>query len=1092
MSNQKADYSLETLSENVKTILLAEIAALLHNIGKLDPNFLAISTEGNALQSLQKNCVDITEYSFKRFAAPDESLLEESQSVITNKKWASRQELATALRVGVDIAEPAWQLNRFYFGNGPLYHIRKTEREANYQEQKAIEQELKSLKQKLARVAQQLNTAALEDKKPLGIQRGKLKSEIESKEQELSKAQHTLLAQEKEQQSQLEEKFRRFVAGASIEPWPMADLLTLFWDDFFDKEDTEEEKDSDYTRKFALEPWLKPKQGTALPALLVLSHGEVSGAEKSDLEKVSPLWDHLRSATAFGYDRDKDGEWKWELQKARHELIQDALGACKNPVDKRSDFVEEAENKLSMGLGDTQWPINEITLWDFSSSIAALFKSGVARGVLEGEIPTVGDMHWRFLSVRFDGLSFFSQVHHITDLVGRRASVDEALNAAQKLLEETYPLGNEVYRDENGAVFVVPDLEKPDILSLTNGDGRTLEVLLNQAFAGAVEDDGAALAGELVPQVSIGETQKGKQLKLGKYLHDKPPLLGADPAKVAEWWRGQQAEICTVCGVRPMGYKPAGAKMPPWGNPDKAKKRHICCVCLHRRGRRAEHWLTKEPSTTIWTDEVVDENGRFALLVGQFNLGNWLDGTLIGTMKKPNSFARVRRVWETTQEFWKDVKNDVISKKILEQPRLAIRPQNGDSLDLGRYHAYELRIGEGINVVWDPVGKELILTERLSALRKRLDLSDKEKVSAVLLRWIREHQETSGWSLFEPSGYGSLPQDTGQKISMEFVHDDVRSYTPNIPLVAEPALFMTLIPADKAMPVVQAIKEKYEREMSKVQDRFPLHLGVVIAKRRTPLRAVLDAGRAMLERQAGWQKWQIVENEEKPAADAPKHLKDDPHFAKWRHIRLEQDARKISLRMGEMMGDGGTPDRWHTHFLPYQSDHDGECIDDVIAALITNKAWKNPGELEKGKEIYVTPSTFDFEYLDTTARRFEIAYDETGQRRGRPTRPYYLGEIDELQKVWEIISAQMSSTQWMHITELIERKRRAWKEPYGLTDKYSEAFEQFVSDTLHNIERKPKPKKAEDWALLERAALHGMLDDVIDLYHEALKEPEEA
>ncbi|MEA3349874.1 MAG: hypothetical protein U9Q82_04560, partial [Chloroflexota bacterium] len=880
-------------------------------------------------------------------------------------------------------------------------------------------------------------------------------------------------------------------------PWPLADLLTLFWDVFFDKEDTDKKKDdSDYVRKYALRPWLKPNQGTNLPALLILSHGEISGAEKSDLEKVSPLWEHLRSATAFGYDLGEID--KWALQDARHDLIETALGACQDPIDERADFVEEASHKLAMALGDTQWPINEITLWDFSSSIAALFKSGVARSVLEGEIPSVGDMRWRFLSIRFDGLSYFSQVHHITDLIGRREAVEVALNAAQKLLEETYPLGNEVYRDENGAVFVVPDLsEQENILSLTNRDGTTLETLLNQAFAGLVEDDGAALAGELVPHISMGAAKKGKQLQLGKYLQETSLPLDTDPDKMDTWWSGKQAknkEICTVCGVRPVGYKPKGAQMPGWVKSIKAEDRHVCCVCLHRRGRRARDWLQKKPSTTIWTDEVVDINGRFALLVGQFDLANWLDGTLIGTMHKPASFARVRRCWETTYNFWNDVKENLIADENEEkQPRLALKPKNSADLHLGRYHAYELQVGgQGINVVWDPLGEELILTEQLHALGKRLGFSEDEDIVCRLSEWFENCNDENGWTLYEPHGYGSSPKKSGQKIFMQFVHGDVCGYTPNIALVSEPSLFMTIIPADKAMKVVNAIKQKYEREMSKVQDRLPLHLGMVIAKRRTPLRAVLDAGRAMLEKTETAQKWEcckvtdVQKKDTLPADETLNYLaKDNQHFEQWWNVKLECDHRVIPMRVAGVMGDGHTPDQWHAHFLTREPlPHD----------KFDDEPWIRHDDLKAGDEVYITPSTFDFEYLDTTARRFEIAYDENGQRRGRPTRPYYLAEIEDIQKVWGIISTQMSSTQWMRVSDLIERKRRAWQEPRGFTGEYSETFRQFISDRIHNIKWKQKQKleKAEDWMLLEQAALHGMLDDIIDLYHEALKEPEEA
>ena len=1041
---------LTTLSNERHTILLAEIAALLHNIGKLDPNFLFKQiTDGDFANSeLKQHNLYIDNYHYRRFASPNAKLFQnELYRKITEKKGATTPEIADTLSELLDdqtinfCKKAARFINRFYYENGPLYKV--------------------------------------DTKEPLT------------------------------EQAKLEEKFSKIIIGKNLEPWLLSDLLTLFWDNFFDQSSAD-----GYDRTFALSPLMHPSQAANLPALLILSHTEVVIPEKKEgtiLIKTS--WKDLCYSSAFGYDHEKIDVFA--LQDARYKLIENALKVCEDPIGKRTELLDLASNNLSLGLGDTQWPINEINLWDFSSSIAALFKSGVARGVLEGEIPSVGDMHWRFLSIRFDGLDFFSRAHHVTDLIGRREILETALDKVKEELEKTYPLGNEIYRDENGAVFVVPDLKEGDVLSLNGKNKKPLRYLLQDGFANAGEGEDAPLDGELRSHISLGPTLRGKKLNLGEHLRKTPLSLESDPERMAGWWREEQAkneknkEICTVCGVRPVEYRPQNAQMPGWVDTENAKDRHICCVCLHRRGRRAEQWLKKHAHTTIWADEVVDVNSRFALLVGRFDLSQWLDGTLIATMQKPSSFARVRRCWETTRKFWKDVEETTLPNLWDEpRPRFAITPGNKEELiskdkkkGLGKYHTYELRVGGvDIGVVWDPIGKELILTEYLEDMARRLGLDKKywqgeDDVVKELREWFEKHKTSAPWPLLEPSGY-KQPAKQKCRISSEKLHNDVSRYKPYINLLTEPALFMTLIPADKAMPVVSAIKEKYEREMSKVQDRLPLHLGVVIAQRRTPLRAVMDAGRAMLDRDAGWQEWQVVESEPKSSSDAPEHLQNDAHFANWQHIHLKKDARKISMRVAKMMGDGEEPDQWHTHLLHHQSNHNGELNDDVIASLIASKSWKNPDKLKRDDKVYISPSTFDFEYLDTTTRRFEIAYDENGQRLGRPTRPYYLGKIEGLQKVWGIISddTRLSSRQWMQVSELIERKRDAWGEPRGAVGGYSETFEQFISDTLHNIEweKGQKLEKAEDWTLLERAALHGVLDDVIDLYHEALKEPEEA
>lgn len=1153
-------HNLNLISAKQRTILLAEIAGLLHNLGKLDPNFLVSMMEDadDARRSVIKNLADIPFYDFQRLAAPDPNLLAEEWQMLLDPdapNLESNLEDAVEDKPGSKKRlDAAKTLRAFLRTNGPLYRCFSKERPKRIQDwQHALEQvqttrqELSQAEEEVARLARDLaELPPEEDRSQLGKEfneaknkKRELKRSLKASESRLEQLEQHGPLEEQEAQIQLEARFREVTLGERLEPWPLADLLTLFWDDFFYREEVEDEdeevetsdnsevntstlerpvedtakdenKDTDHLRKSALRPWLKATQGTKLPALLILSHGYVSGSEKywssgTPIDTEKPTWKALRAATAFGYDRQKLDIWTF--QDHRFHLIQEALTACAHPAKQRADFVDKAKEILQLGLGDTQWPINEIDLWDYASSIAALFKSGVARAVLDGTIPTVDAMRWRFLSVRFDGLGYLSQAHHVTDLLGRRDSLDVALDAVQTLLEETYPLGNEVYRDENGAVFVVPAWEENarSTLALANESGTTLKALMAQTFREATRAKSdkqtslPAFDGELEPSVAEGKSRRGKKLQLGEYLQkqDQALHLTADPARMAAWWQDEQAqdqEICTVCGLRPVGYRPRGVAFPGWVKTKNAQERHLCCVCLHRRGRRAEEWLTQKEDTTIWADEVVDENGRFVLLVGQFDLQQWLDGTLIPSMQKPASFARVQRVWGTTQAFWEDLDKDM--SKLNERFRLEITPQqlevHDEKQSLGKYHTYELEIeGRRVGVVWDPLAERLLTTEYLLDLARRWDIpvKDKKKIVPILQTWLTE-RANHPWSLYEPSAYNEPRGEPKATFVFGGADGNDKPYVPYIPLLTEPARFMALIPADKAMDIVAAIREKYERKMSKVQDRLPLHLSVVIAKRRTPLRAVLDAGRALLERPSAWQEWTVQAVSK--GKDAPEYLTNDAHFAKWWQVTLENGGRQLTLRVADRMGDGKTEDRWHAHFCTKKpGDNEVDPESDVT----------HVSDLTADAKVYLKPATFDFEYLDTTARRFAIAYDDTGGRRlGRASRPYLLNNVETLAKIWRVLNKHLASSQILWIHGLIEEKRRAWhlvarsgdrpqqEPPRGSEAEYTTAFERFVADTLRRAEWKDnKAPEENDFDLLKTAAVHGVLADVIDLYHEALK-----
>jgi hypothetical protein len=142
--------------------------------------------------------------------------------------------------------------------------------------------------------------------------------------------------------------------------------------------------------------------------------------------------------------------------------------------------------------------------------------------------------------------------------------------------------------------------------------------------------------------------------------------------------------------------------------------------------------------------------------------------------------------------------------------------------------------------------------------------------------------------------------------------------------------------------------------------------------------------------------------------------------------------------------------------------------------------------------VYLWPSTFDFEYLDTTARRFEIAYDDDG-RRPRHTRPFYLEDLDRLESLWTYMREGLTSTQCHQVIRTIESTREAWfgqdLDGSSLSD---EVFQRFVADTLAGATW----QRAQPWDAIPRewqerlieAGVTGELADLAELHMEILKE----
>ena len=734
-------------------------------------------------------------------------------------------------------------------------------------------------------------------------------------------------------------------------------------------------------------------------------------------------------------------------------------------ITNRAIFRTVAQRVFSDALGETRRPENEVTLWDWSSLVAALYKAALA-GALLGHKPQPSDLRWRLLSVRVDEVAFLDHITRLPDLLARQRLLEDVFERVRILLEETYPLGTEVYRDESGSLYVVPNL--PNLCTMTDGSGTTLgEVVRSEFVQGIVAGDSRlALSGEIVSDMAFdAQAWWGQRQDLRKHscLDEVPPIgrllqqavsTHADAQTVTGWWAGVARDICPVCGLRPQA--------PPTA---KAGRRNVCEVCERRRDDRAKAWVSNL-HTTIWTDEVADDNGRLALVVGRYNLDRWLDGTMVQTLlvtdsvggsatPKNPSFARLRRVWETTRAFWQETSARLQDVALVgeREPRLAIQPQDADKLDLGPFHTYELVVaGVRLSVLWDAPKHDFITCDNLAYL------AGPEQLGEPVVEIVKPGR---AFPLEEPTGYGRANRRFGQ-VTIAAVNHLPETYAPAIPILREPRTFMALVPANKALAVMQAIKAKYEREMGKVRNRMPLTLGVVYSGRRTPLATLLDAGRRMLRRPARGAEAEVGDV-------VPQNLLTDgwPTTVK---VSLRMGERKIIVSVPTVMGDGATHDVWYPYWrvggnptgrTRWFIGPDGE-------------HWVHVTDLRPGDRVAFTPSTFDYEYLDTTARRYEIAYGSDGQRRplSRRQRPYLLEEIACIEETWEQIS-RLSTSQIRLVETLIGAKRHDWSQPTG-TLKVCATFRQFVGDVLRQAGVHDTP--------LEEAAITGMLSDALEIH----------
>ncbi|PID84856.1 MAG: CRISPR-associated protein Csx11 [Chloroflexi bacterium] len=736
---------------------------------------------------------------------------------------------------------------------------------------------------------------------------------------------------------------------------------------------------------------------------------------------------------------------------------------------KRHRLLNAVQSLFTTVGADTRRPINEISLWDWGVLVGALYKTAVAAMVLGHQLDD-SDLRWRLLAVRTDALTYLTNSFRLSDLMARKKMLQTAFNKVRTLLEETYPLAAEVYRDENGSLYVVPDLL--DLLTLQDNNNQTLQSHIQQQFT---------TDGEIAPQITLDPTawwgqdpkRTGEdEIPPAGAILSSPTALQSDALAISEAWRGKRQTICPICGLRPCVSKQLG----------------YCQVCGERRKGRVGEWL-KDQRQTIWLDEVADSNGRLALITGTFDLTNWLDGSLVATLlvqepgngnsavPKTPSFARLRRIWRTTQRFWEQVQSETNRYLTDSRQRLTIELANPSTLTPNQTYELDLDGTTHMSVLWD--GSHLISTDNLSYTAIQLGIQPEQRktpVDAALAVgvWLEENNQT----VFQ------LNSDDEKNIQydVKIVGIDYQDtdYAATIPIFAQPRTFMALVPADKALAVINPIKSKFELEMGKVRNRLPLHLGALFFHRRTPLRVALDAGQRMLKydgRKAHDEVWQIAETKQSDQTIA---------------ITLKQHDRSFVWSIPARMGDEQTEDKWYPYVFIQndvsgrkrifkgqrpQSDSAGEEYWLVHAA-----------ELQVGDEVYFTPATFDFEWLTSAGQRFEIAYDGQGKRRNHLTRPYFLDELTALQEVWDLVAGLngLTSSQIYALRDLVETKREGWQ-PTAAQCQRNGMFYQFCHDAVRNANWKKEPTQEQinrltDWIV------SGLFTDTIRLYMGIMKQ----
>jgi hypothetical protein len=711
-----------------------------------------------------------------------------------------------------------------------------------------------------------------------------------------------------------------------------------------------------------------------LPGVLGVCHNEAHHDKQEPATgEGAQTWPRVFVSTAFGFESGT------VVVDSSQGSLDERLKRLSIPINGTLDR-KSLLDELAYGLADTRRPINEITLADWAATTAALYKSALATCALEDQRRGIRnwdnwgaklidhDLSWRLLRVNFDVLGLYTKAIKIADLLAYQNTVQRACDTVKQLIEEEYPLGNEVYRDTTGIYFTFPDLD--------------LWPELRDLLRKAVEE----VEPELMPRIAAGSAPGNTATEqLAHIVHhqrsdaQKALAYPVGPQNYSPCWQKQwstalsKSEVCPVCRLRPM-----------------FEGEETCEHCRERRQSRIEAWK-KNPAQTIWLDEIADYNGRLALLVGKFGLEKWLSGDLVQTLlvrakqndptdctPKNPSPARLRRVWETCQGFWDEATADGLLNKLPGRDRWILEVAGGLP---SKSHLPEETVCDG-----SLDGQPFSVWRQDDRLLTISFVPDKPQGTLTVSWEVGHTKQKATWRIQRAD---SAPNAFAQ-------------YTPALTLLTSPDQFLALVTASEASEVAEKIRQEYQKQFGKVQNRLPLFLGLVFFQRKTPLMAVMDTARRMLQ--------QVALTEETWTVECSRQKENGC----WR-LRLGHGEQPLHLDVPVNMGDGQTDDIWYPYFFV----ESGTNVTDRCYRFQHNGRWLvHVKYLREGDRVCVTPSRFAYIFLEHTAQRFEF----------EPKRDVMLlDELPRLMRMWASLKASdITDTGLRSVAGLLEAKARMW------------------------------------------------------------------
>ncbi len=449
--------------------------------------------------------------------------------------------------------------------------------------------------------------------------------------------------------------------------------------------------------------------------------------------------------------------------------------------------------------------------------------------------------------------------------------------------------------------------------------------------------------------------------------------------------------------------------------------------------------------------------------------------------QKPSSPSRLMRIWRDTTNFFTTIAENIenIIQEVLEVEACIIKTKNFalKSKKLVENMPYIVEIpnfGVAGEIVWEencetPIFR--VITPHLS----RYLLSNKDRVLGEGIKIFHpERKELVGVALI------------GDVIPVE----DSKAYRV---ITISPTLFMAILPARTSYELLKKIKQEYETQFGKVFGKLPLHVGLIYFKRKMPMFAVLNSANRMM-------KFEVEGSSGiKFVVTSDPVYENDCIYLEVRSVDREHRSSSYKIRVPYKLGDGDI-DYYH----PYLAVEDSS--EDVVEIKIGENNTIVQKHICRTKQDDVIKSEIyflDLLFLDSNVRRFDIGKKRKHWLFTKSTnkpKPYLLWDIDNFERLRELVmdKLRLTTTQVMNLYEMLIEKIEDW----NLMDvdklRNDGTFEMLVKNAIKSVPLRLKVVKdgesgngkisKKDYEFLKESILNGMFFDFVDLWHTILKE----